>query len=135
MQQLHARHLAPFPGCLDAVGEKDQARLHLERAKQGQAQTQPACSECFEIQARAVEEMKEAVIGLAGEIEHAHETGDAGVVCSAAQGGQSQQHPEKGAYAGASRAQCEYGLQPIVPQKHEILAVWISDRILRLPDM
>ena len=33
MQQLHARHLASLLGRLDAVGEKDQARLHFERAK------------------------------------------------------------------------------------------------------
>src|SRR5471032_2545576 len=63
-----------------------------------------------------MEEMKEAVIGISGEIEHPHETVDACVIRAAAHVRESQKHPAKGASARARRTQCEHRFQPMGPQ-------------------
>ena len=52
-----------------------------------------------------MKEMKKSVAGLAGEIQDAHQAGDAGVVGAATQTHQDKSHPGKGACAPTCRAQ------------------------------
>ena len=65
VQEFHARHTLAFLGCLDAIGQTDQARVDLKWAKQDKAQALPTRCQYVQVQAGAVKEMKKSVVGLA----------------------------------------------------------------------
>ena len=87
VQHLHARHAFAFLGGFDAIGQQHQTRADLKRAKQLQAKTDPTRGQHIQVQRVAVKQVQEAVAGLGGVVQHAHEAGDAGVAGAAAQAG------------------------------------------------
>jgi hypothetical protein len=85
-----------FLGCLDAIGQADQALSDLKWSKLHKAQAHPAGAQDIELQACAVKEMKKTVIGLTTKVQDPHKTGDAKVVRSTTKADQGKHHPHKG---------------------------------------
>jgi len=115
VQALDAGHELSLLWRLDAIGETDQAGADFEWAEEDKARTSPAGGEDVQVQAGAVEQMKEPMVGLATEVQDAHEAGDPGVVGTTAQAHQYEKHPKEGARAMTGGSQKKDRLQPLGP--------------------
>jgi hypothetical protein len=63
VQPLDRGHLLALFGCLDAVGNTDQAMTNAEGLEKLGTETHPKSGELIQIKPLAVEQMEEAVVG------------------------------------------------------------------------
>jgi hypothetical protein len=115
MQVFDGGHALALLRGLDAIGEAYQPRANLKWSEQNEAKACPASREDIEVQGRTVKQVQKSMVGLATEVQDAHEAGDPGVVGSTAQAHQYEKHPQEGARAATGGPQNHYCMQPLVP--------------------
>jgi len=93
MQVFDGGHALALLRGLDAIGEAYQPRANLKWPEQNEAKACPASREDIEVQGRTVKQVQKSMVGLATEVQDAHEAGDPGVVGSTAQAHQYEKHP------------------------------------------